>query len=73
MSCLTPWDAQLSRVYDTDGAWHSLMCNGGVTGMARDAVLTIRRNKRTSRRVTEDCRIDSGKVCELANPDEMRQ
>lgn len=46
---------------------------GCVAGMARDAVLTIRRNKRASRRVTEDCREDLGKVCELANPEESRQ
>ena len=73
MSCLTPWDAQAARVYDTDGTWHSLMNNGGKAGMARDAVLTIRRKKRTSRRVTEDCRIDSGTVCEWANSEDVRQ
>lgn len=73
MACLTPWDTQCARVYDTDGAWHSLMCNGGKAGMARDAVLTIRRKKRTFRRVTGDCRADSDAVCELANSEEARQ
>ena len=73
MPCLTPWDIQSARVYNTDGTWHSLMCNGGKAGMARDAILIIRRKNRTSRRVTEDCRMDSEAVCELAKSDEMRQ
>ena len=73
MPCLTPWDKQTARVYDTDGAWHSLVCNGGKAGMARDAVLTIRRRERASRRVTGDCREDLGRVCELAVPEESRQ
>lgn len=73
MSCLTPWATQAARVYDTDDAWHSLMCNEGVTGMARDAVLTIRRKKRACRRVTEDCRLDSGEGCELTDLGKRRQ
>lgn len=73
MPCLTPWDKQTARVYNTDGAWHSLVCNGGKAGMARDAVLTIRRKKRASRRVTEDCREDSVSGCELTDAGKSRQ
>ena len=36
--CLNPWDAQSARVYDQDGAWHSLNANEN-GGMARDSVL----------------------------------
>lgn len=36
--CLTPWEAQSARVYDQDGAWHSLNANEN-GGMARDSVL----------------------------------
>lgn len=36
--CMTPWDAQSARVYDQDGAWHSLNANEN-GGMARDSVL----------------------------------
>ena len=73
MACLTPWDKQTARVFDTDGAFHSLFANSAKSGLARDAVLTIRTKKRASRRVTEDCREDLGKVCALANPEESRQ
>ena len=53
MGCLTPWDLQTARVFDTDGAWHSLFANSDKSGLARDAVLIIR--QRTSSRVAEDC------------------
>lgn len=36
--CMNPWDAQSARVYDQDGAWHSLTANEN-GGMARDSVL----------------------------------
>lgn len=36
--CMNPWDAQSARVYDQDGAWHSLKANEN-GGMARDSVL----------------------------------
>lgn len=35
---MNPWDAQSARVYDQDGAWHSLNANEN-GGMARDSVL----------------------------------
>ena len=38
VSCLNPWDAQSARVYDPEGAWHSLNANEN-GGMARDSVL----------------------------------
>ena len=38
VSCLNPWDAQSARVYDPEGAWHSLHANEN-GGMARDSVL----------------------------------
>lgn len=38
VSCLNPWDAQSARVYDQEGAWHSLNANEK-GGMARDSVL----------------------------------
>lgn len=73
MPCLTPWDKQTARVFDTDGAWHSLFANSDKSGMARDAVLTIRTKKRAFRRVTGDRREELGEVCELANPDDARR
>ena len=36
--CMNPWDAQSARVYDQDGAWHSLNANENGS-MARDSVL----------------------------------
>nr|DAI25871.1 MAG TPA: Cytosine specific methyltransferase [Caudoviricetes sp.] len=36
--CMNPWDAQSARVYDQDGAWHSLNANENGC-MARDSVL----------------------------------
>ena len=54
MGCLTPWDKQTARIYDTDGTWHSLFANSDKSGLARDAVLIIRTN-RTSSRVAGDC------------------
>lgn len=36
--CMNPWDAQSARVYDQEGAWHSLNANEN-GGMARDSVL----------------------------------
>ena len=38
VSCLNPWDAQSARVYDQEGAGHSLNANEK-GGMARDSVL----------------------------------
>lgn len=38
VACMTSWDAQSARVYDQDGAWHSLNANEN-GGMARDSVL----------------------------------
>ena len=38
VACMNPWDAQSTRVYDQDGAWHSLNANEN-GGMARDSVL----------------------------------
>ena len=38
VSCMNPWDAQSARVYDQEGAWHSLNANEN-GGMARDSVL----------------------------------
>lgn len=38
--CMNPWDAQSARVYDQDGAWHSLHANEN-GGMARDSVLCV--------------------------------
>lgn len=38
VACMNPWDAQSARVYDQDGAWHSLTANEN-GGMARDSVL----------------------------------
>lgn len=38
VACMNPWDAQSARVYDQDGAWHSLNANEN-GGMARDSVL----------------------------------
>lgn len=36
--CLNPEDAQSARIYDENGAWHSLNANSG-GGQSRDAVL----------------------------------
>lgn len=38
VACMNPWDAQSARVYDPEGAWHSLNANES-GGMARDSVL----------------------------------
>ena len=38
VACMNPWDAQSARVYEQDGAWHSLNANEN-GGMARDSVL----------------------------------
>ena len=38
VSCMNPWDAQSARVYDPEGAWHSMNANEN-GGMARDSVL----------------------------------
>ena len=73
MPCLTPWDRQTARVFDTDGAFHSLFANSDKSGLARDAVLTIRRKNRAYRRVTEDCRVDSVLGCELTDAGKARQ
>lgn len=61
MACLTPWDKQTARVFDTDGPFHSLFANSDKSGLARDAVLIIRKVKGASRRVAEGCR-DGKKV-----------
>lgn len=40
VKCLNPWDSQSGRIYDADGAFHSLVsCESA--GMQRDAVFTI--------------------------------
>lgn len=38
VTCMNLWDAQSARVYDPEGAWHSLNANEN-GGMARDSVL----------------------------------
>jgi hypothetical protein len=73
MPCLTPWDKQTARIFDTGGAWHSLFANSDKSGMARDAVLTIRKNKRASHRVMGDCRVDSFSGCEFPDEGKARQ
>ena len=74
MGCLTPFMPQTARIFDADGCFHSLFANDGKAGMARDGVLTIRKkNKRASRQVTEDCRGELGKGCELTDSDKPRQ
>ena len=60
MACLTPWDKQTARVFDTDGCFHALFANSDKSGLARDAVLTIRKHKKTCRRVAEGCRGGKG-------------
>lgn len=67
MSYLTPWDVQTARVYDTDGCFHAIFANSDKSGLARDAVPTIRRKKRASRRVAEGCR-DVGKGVSVSCP-----
>lgn len=44
MACLNPHDPQTARIYDTDGAFHSVMANSGA-GMARDGVFVIRKRR----------------------------
>lgn len=39
-NCLTPWDTQTARVYKDDDASWTLQCNGGVSGLNRQSVLT---------------------------------
>ena len=56
MACLTLWDKPTARVFDTDGPFHALFANSEKSGLARDAVLTIRRRKRASSRVAGGCR-----------------
>ena len=74
MACLTPWDKQTARVFDTDGCFHSLFANGDKSGLARDAVLTIRKSKKAYRRVAEGCRVGvRGDSCELASLSPSRQ
>ena len=62
MACLTPWDKQTARVFDTDGCFHSLFANSDKSGLARDAVLTIRKNRKAYRRVAGGCR-GNGEEC----------
>ena len=65
MGCLTPFLPQTARIYDTDGAYHSLFANSDKSGLARDAVLVIRKRK-DFRRVAGSCRGGEGEDCELA-------
>ena len=68
MACLTPWDKQTARVFDADGCFHALFANSEKSGLARDAVLTIRRSRKACRRVAEGCRGATGEVsCEFAS------
>ena len=64
MACLNPRDTQTARIFDTDGAFHSVMANTG-GGMARDGILTIRKRK-NFRRVTGSRCSESNAGCELA-------
>lgn len=69
MACLTPWDKQTARVFDTGGCFHALFANSAKSGLARDAVLTIRK-KKAYRRVAGGCREESNEeFCELASED----
>lgn len=73
MPCLTPWDVQIARVFDTDGVFHALFANSDKSGLARDAVLTIRKKKKKAcRRVTEECRDDADEGCELTDSADSR-
>lgn len=40
LMCGNPWDSQSERVYQGDGAWHSLSANE-TGGQSRDAVLAV--------------------------------
>lgn len=75
MGCLTPFLPQTARIYDTDGAYHSLFANSDKSGLARDAVLVIRsKSKRDFRRVAGSCREGrSADSCELARSRPSRQ
>lgn len=73
--CMTPWDAQSARVYDQDGAWHSLNANEN-GGMARDSVLcaysfdSLASNSMKSKNPNSGCReTEIAKTLDTTNPD----
>lgn len=75
VSCLTPWDAQSARVYDQEGAWHSLNANEN-GGMARDSVLcaysfdSLASNSMKSKNPNSGCReTEIAKTLDTTNPD----
>ena len=73
--CMNPWDAQSARVYDQDGAWHSLNANEN-GGMARDSVLcaysfdSLASNSMKSKNPNSGCReTEIAKTLDTTNPD----
>lgn len=64
MACLNPKDPQTARIYNPNGAFHSVFANSGARE-ARDGVLTIRK-KKNFRRVTDNRRNEPLAGCELA-------
>lgn len=75
VACLNPWDAQSARVYDQDGAWHSLNANEN-GGMARDSVLcaysfdSLASNSMKSKNPKSGCReTEIAKTLDTTNPD----
>ena len=75
VSCLNPWDAQSARVYDQEGAWHSLNANEN-GGMARDSVLcaysfdSLASNSMKSKNPNSGCReTEIAKTLDTTNPD----
>lgn len=75
VACMTPWDAQSARVYDQDGAWHSLNANEN-GGMARDSVLcaysfdSLASNSMKSKNPNSGCReTEIAKTLDTTNPD----
>ena len=75
VSCLNPWDAQSARVYDQEGAWHSLNANEN-GGMARDSVLcaysfdSLASNSMKSKNPNSGCReAEIAKTLDTTNPD----
>ena len=75
VACMNPWDAQSARVYDQDGAWHSLNANEN-GGMARDSVLcaysfdSLASNSMKSKNPKSGCReTEIAKTLDTSNPD----
>ena len=75
VACMNPWDAQSARVYDQDGAWHSLNANEN-GGMARDSVLcaysfdSLASNSMKSKNPNSGCReTEIAKTLDTTNPD----